>query len=112
MDNQIIKRTGFSGIFLETFYALNKLNRSMGDTLTVNYEEDWTIIPVKVMIDNQLSHLIESGVVLDCQHIEVENDGELYNNCVKCGEAVIIEETEYDFDESDEWREREANDCN
>lgn len=88
MDNQITHRTGFMGMFLETFAALNKLNRLTGDTLEIKHEEDWTVIPVKVTTQDTIK-VIESGVVVE--------------------EYTLCEPD--DFDESDFWKEREANDC-
>lgn len=90
MDNQIVHRTGFMGMFLETFASLNKLNRLMGKTIEIKHEEDWTIIPVTIRTEDTLK-VVESGLTVE--------------------EYTLCDESEDDFDYSDEWKEREANEC-
>lgn len=82
MDNQIIQtRKGLMGFFESFMIPYNKMLRNANLTVPVEYEEDWTIIPVNVFKNGKKSHEVETGVMTFCEHIETPN-----NTCLKCGE--------------------------
>lgn len=99
MDNQILSiknKNSISGMFASVGASLNSLlsssDRLIGTNLLVkvNYEDDYTIIPVKILKEDTLASIIEDGINV----YESEQ-----------------EESEDDFDYSDEWKERESQDC-
>lgn len=74
------------GMFERTMPAFNPMLRAARLTIPVSHDEDYTVIPVKVYKENELSSIVEEGI-------------KVYES--------EPEQAEDDFDYSDEWREKE-----
>ena len=55
--------------------------------IAIKNEEDYTIIPVSILIDGVKSHEIETGIRTFCEHIASDTN----RNCTECGEYVEMD---------------------
>lgn len=49
--------------------------------IVITQNDDYTVIPVRVFLNSELSHSIEEGIFTDCQHLETKNGFCINDNC-------------------------------
>ena len=94
-DNQFkAPATGLTGIFsriardANNFYSsVDKLTTKNKLLVQVRHEDDYTVIPVVVHSIDGSVYTVEGGVIT--------------------GRSIDVQDTDDDFDQSDEWREKE-----
>lgn len=84
MDNQFTQTNkGLMSFFENSMPSFNRMLKAANLTIKIEHEEDYTVIPVSIVRNGEVSYEIETGIRTFCNHLEVA-----LNNCTECGEFV------------------------